>query len=91
MAFPLGYDAATPEQKGAVLRQVIHGYTAVTAAVGVMVWFTLRGLDRGTDNTQSAPSSDFFRQIKAVIKLRVVWLQSTVLVCAYTSYKAFDQ
>ena len=59
--------------------------------MGVLVWFTLRGLDGGTDNTQSAPTSDFFRQIKAVIKLRVVWLQSTVLVCAYTSYKAFDQ
>jgi len=91
VAFPLGYDAATLEQKGAALRQVIYGYTAVTAAVGVLVWFTLRGLDGGTDNTQSAPISKFFCQLKAVIKLRVVWLQSTVLVCAYTSYKAFDQ
>ena len=91
VAFPLGYDAATVEQKGAVLRQVIYGYTAVTAAVGALVWFTLRGLDGGASDTQSAPSGDFFRQIKAVIKLRVVWLQSTVLVCAYTCYKAFDQ
>jgi nitrate/nitrite transporter NarK len=90
-AFPLGYDAATLDQKGAVLQQVIYGYTAVTAAVGVLVWFTLRGLDAGANDTQSASSGDFFRQIKAVIKLRVVWLQTTVLVCAYTSYKAFDQ
>ena len=91
VAFPLGYDAATLEQKGAELRQVIYGCAAVTAAVGVLVWFTLCGLDGGTDNTESAPTSDFFRHIKAVIKLRVVWLQSTMLVCAYTSYKAFDQ
>ena len=91
VAFPLGYDAATLEQKGAVLQQVIYGYTVVTAAVGVLVWFTLRGLDGETDDTQSASTADFFRQIKAVIKLRVVWLQTTVLVCAYTSYKAFDQ
>ena len=49
VAFPLGYDAATLDQKGAVLRQVIYGYTAVTAAVGVLVWFTLRGLDGGAE------------------------------------------
>ncbi len=96
VAFPLGYEAATLEQKGAVLRQVIYGYTAVTAAVGVLVWFTLRGLDGGASDTQSASTGDFFRQIKfrqikAVIKLRVVWLQATGLVCAYTCYKAFDQ
>ncbi len=91
VAFPLGYDAATLEQKGAALRQVIYGYTAVTAAVGVLVWFMLRGLDGGTQDTHSAKIGDFFRQIGVVIKIRAVWLQSTVLVCAYTSYKAFDQ
>jgi len=91
VAFPLGYDAASLTQKGAVLRQVIYGYTAVTAAVGVLVWFTLRGLDGAASDSHSPPPGDFFRQIKSVIKLRVVWLQATVLVCAYTSYKAFDQ
>ena len=91
VAFPLGYDAATLPQKAEVLRQVIYGYTAVTAAVGCVVWFTLRGLDGEQTGEQSAPISHFFRQIKHVIRLRVVWLQSTVLICAYTSYKAFDQ
>ena len=91
VAFPLGYDAASLPQKAEVLRQVIYGYTAVTAAVGFVVWFTLRGLDGEQTGEQSAPISHFFRQIKHVIRLRVVWLQSTVLICAYTSYKAFDQ
>ena len=62
--------------------QVIYGYTAVTAAVGFVVWFTLRGLDGEQTGEQSAPISHFFRQIKHVIRLRVVWLQSTVLICA---------
>jgi nitrate/nitrite transporter NarK len=74
-----------------VLRLVIYGYTAVTALVGVLVWFTLRGLDGSAKDAPSTASGHFFRQIKAVLKLRVVWLQSTILVCAYTSYKAFDQ
>ena len=69
VAFPLGYDAATLEQKGAVLRQVIYGYTAVTAAVGVLVWFTLRGsmaaamrhktLRSATSFARSAQSSSY--------------------------------
>ena len=91
IAFPLGYDAATLDQKAAVLREVIYGYTGVTAAVGVLVWFTLRGLDDTQADAQSLTMSEFFDQIKSVIQLKVVWLQATVLVCAYTSYKAFDQ
>ena len=90
-AFPLGYDAATLAQKGDVLRQVIYGYTAVTAAVGVMVWFTLKGLSDPSQHSGSLSPGQFFRQVKSVLRLKVVWLQTTVLVCAYTSYKAFDQ
>ncbi|MEK9921084.1 MAG: MFS transporter [Luminiphilus sp.] len=90
-AFPLGYDEATLLQKGAVLKQVIYGYTAVTMGVGVMVWFTLRGLgERHTDGV-SPSLSQFFGHLKSVIQLKVVWLQTVVVVCAYTSYKAFDQ
>ncbi|MEL0005813.1 MAG: MFS transporter [Luminiphilus sp.] len=90
-AFPLGYDEATLLQKGAVLKQVIYGYTAVTMGIGVMVWFTLRGLgERHTDGV-SPSLSQFFGHLKSVIQLKVVWLQTAVVVCAYTSYKAFDQ
>jgi sugar phosphate permease len=74
-----------------VLRQVIYGYTAVTLAVGVMVWFTLKGLSEASQNSSSLSPGQFFRQVKSVLRLKVVWLQTTVLVCAYTSYKAFDQ
>ena len=91
VAFPLGYDAATLDQKAAVLREVIYGYTGVTAAVGVLVWFTLRGLDDQQAGAQRLTLSEFVAKIKSVIQLKVVWLQATVLVCAYTSYKAFDQ
>ena len=90
-AFPLGYDEATLTHKGAVLKQVIYGYTTVTAAVGVLVWFTLKGFSEGDEKSNQHSHSQFFRQVKSVIQLKVVWLQATVLVCAYTSYKAFDQ
>ena len=90
-AFPLGYDSATLTEKGAILRQVIYGYTAATAAVGVMVWFTLRGIPVETETKHDSGWATALTQFRAVVKLKVVWLQATVLVCAYSSYKAFDQ
>ena len=90
-AFPLGYDSATLTEKGVILRQVIYGYTAATAAVGVMVWFTLRGIPVETEAERDSGWATALAQLRAVIKLKVVWLQATVLVCAYSSYKAFDQ
>ena len=90
-AFPLGYDEASLLQKGAVLKQVIYGYTAVTMGVGVMVWFTLRGLGERHTGGASPSLSQFFGHLKSVVQLKVVWLQTAVVVCAYTSYKAFDQ
>ena len=90
-AFPLGYDNATLTEKGVILRQVIYGYTAATAAVGVMVWFTLRGIAVETKTEHDSGWTTALTQFRAVVKLKVVWLQATVLVCAYSSYKAFDQ
>ena len=90
-AFPLGYDSATLTEKGVILRQVIYGYTIATAAVGVMVWFTLRGIEVETEKQHDSGWATALTQLLAVIKLKVVWLQATVLVCAYSSYKAFDQ
>ena len=90
-AFPLGYDSATLTEKGVILRQVIYGYTAATAAVGVMVWYTLRGIPIETETEHTSGWATALSQFRAVIKLKVVWLQATVLVCAYSSYKAFDQ
>jgi len=90
-AFPLGYDSATLTEKGVILRQVIYGYTAATAAVGVMVWFTLRGIPAETEAEHDSGWATALTQFRGVIKLKVVWLQATVLVCAYSSYKAFDQ
>ena len=91
LAFPLGYDAAAASEKREVLRTVIYGYTAVTAAVGVLVWFTLKGLGDTPADSHPTPVASFWRQIRTVLRLKLMWLQATVVVCAYTSYKAFDQ
>jgi nitrate/nitrite transporter NarK len=86
-AFPDGYDAASVMAKRAALQQIIWGYTAVTALTGLIVWFTLRGLVETTTSAQSPLFGHFWQ----VMRIPAVWLQTIVLVCAYTSYKAFDQ
>ncbi len=87
IAFPDGYDAATMQEKEAALREVIYGYTAVTILTGIVVWFTLRGLPEGSPAGHPPILQNFW----TVIRIPAVWLQTLVIVCAYTSYKAFDQ
>ena len=87
LSFPLGYDAATLTDKRTVLTQVIYGYTTVTALTGLAVWFALKGLS----DTSTSNHNAVFGQIRNVIRMPIVWVHSTIVVCAYTSYLAFDQ
>ena len=90
MAFPAGYESTTLEQKAEILRRVIYGYTSVTALAGLLIWWCLRALP---DNavTNSLPLAQTFKQMAQILRMKTVWLQAIVLLCAYTSYKAFDQ
>ncbi|MFK8030618.1 MAG: nitrate/nitrite transporter [Gammaproteobacteria bacterium] len=91
MAFPDGTADASLEDKKAVLRTIIYGYTAVTAAAGVLVWFVIRG-EQVTDahNKLNESGSNIARNVLFAIKLPAVWLQALIVVCAYVGYKGFD-
>jgi sugar phosphate permease len=86
--------AMTPRRsnkKGLCCEQVIYGYTAVTAAVGVLVWFTLRGLD-GEPGRASASSRDFVRSDQSGDQATCgVACRQRCWLCATPAYKAFDQ
>ena len=92
-AFPEGYGAASFEQKEAALRSIIYIYTGVTAAAGLLVWFVIRDgqpkeeakLDDWEPDTESV-----WAHIGRVFRLRAVWLQALIVVCAYVGYKGFD-
>ena len=85
--FPDGYGSATMDDKRTVLTIVIYGYTAVTALTGFLGWFALRSLQAPPTEARTNVLQNFWR----VFRIRAVWLQTVVLICAYTSYKAFDQ
>jgi nitrate/nitrite transporter NarK len=93
LMFPEGYSAATPEGKRLALSLVIYGYTAVTAATGVYVWFVLSdGHPSGQENLEEwQPETESTREhIMRVLRLPQVWLTSIIVVCAYVGYKGFD-
>ena len=87
LAFPEGYELASTDDKRVALQQIILGYTAVTALTGVLVWFTLRSLPEVSASVHATIFGHFWE----VMRFPAVWLQTIILVCAYTSYKAFDQ
>lgn len=93
LMFPEGYAAASFEDKKQALSLIILGYTAVTAATGVYVWFVLSDghpsgqpeLEEWQPNTESTRA-----HIIRVLRLPSVWLTSIIVLCAYVGYKGFD-
>ncbi len=94
LAFPDGTEFATLEQKKDVLRTIIYGYTAVTVAAGVLVWFAVGESDVQATHQTTALSTRsharFAQDVLYAIKIPAVWLQAIIVVCAYVGYKGFD-
>lgn len=88
--FPDGYAGAAFEDKQGALRQVIYGYTAVTALTGVFIWFAIPEIQprKPDDKRDSAPF--LVTHIIEVLRIPAVWLQAIVVICAYVAYKGFD-
>jgi nitrate/nitrite transporter NarK len=93
LAFPEGYGAASFEDKRQALRLVILGYTAATAATGVLVWYTISDghpssepdLEEWKPHTESV-----WVHIVRVLRIPAVWLQAIIILCAYVGYKGYD-
>jgi sugar phosphate permease len=92
-AFPDGYAAANIEDKREALRIVIYGYTAVTAATGVFIWFVISdGHPSGEPELAEwkPHTENVFEHIFRVLRIPAVWLQALIVLCAYVGYKGAD-
>ena len=93
LSFPEGYATASEADKTQALRSIILAYSGVTAAAGVLVWFVItdghpRGepeLDEWEPETESTSE-----HVIRVLSIPAVWLQALIILCAYVSYKGFD-
>lgn len=93
LAFPEGYGSASFEQKTEALRLVILGYTAVTAAAGVLVWFVIRdghAKDEPGLEDWRPERENVWTHVGRVFRIPAVWLQALIVFCAYVGYKGFD-
>lgn len=72
-------------QRRYALQVIILFYSAMTALAAVLVWLLLPETD--DHNTKTAKP---LPGMKYVLRQRVVWLQSAIVVCAYCAYKGLD-
>lgn len=78
----------TPEVTREAFRQVILTCSGLVAGIGVLVWLFLKmGPEREAESTME---SIRFTQLKAVLRLRSVWLLMLMILCAYMGYKITD-
>ncbi len=75
----------TPTQRAEALRNVIFVYTAATALAGALCWFFVP--ERPSRFEGHLP---VLRNLRKVLRLRSVWLQALIVVCAYVGYKGVD-
>jgi nitrate/nitrite transporter NarK len=93
LLFPDGYGSATFEEKKEALRAVILGYTYVTAAIGVFVWYTIPeggSVDETETELWNPDQENVWLHIMRVLRMPAVWLQAVIVMCAYVGYKGFD-
>ncbi len=91
--FPDGIASASFGDKREALRLIIYGYTVVTMTAGVFAWFSLANPLPGKqrDLEEWKPSSEnACAHILQVLRMPAVWLISVIVICAYVSYKGFD-
>jgi nitrate/nitrite transporter NarK len=91
--FPEGYAAASFDDKREALRMVIHGYTLVTFAAGIFVWFALSDDNPSAERELEhwdAERESVWTHIAQVLRLPAVWMTAVIVVCAYVAYKGFD-
>jgi len=85
-SLPAEADFATADERLAALKSVIHFYTALTFAAGLLCWFAIPDRDGQRRPTRVGTLSG----IAEVLHAPRVWAQALVVVCAYCGYKGLD-
>lgn len=84
-ALPTDVAQATLAQRSAALALIIWIYTGLVIAVAVLVWFCIPESDA---NPRSGSHwKPAWARIRGVVGMQGVWLQATIVVCAYVGYK----
>jgi len=78
----------TNQDRREALRSVILFYSAVTLGAALLTWFFVKepGDSTGFSERRAFP----WERIRSVFRMRAVWLQAIIVICAYVGYKGVD-
>ena len=81
-------ESLTQAERMGAIREVILFYTSVTFFAGLLTWFFVK--EPAALPEQSKRAAFSAEQMRKVLRLRTVWLQALVVICAYVGYKGID-
>lgn len=86
MALPIELDNATDAQRIYAMQQLVYFYVAMTLVAAALVWMIIPDDDIDEERPKD------FKPIRLphLFTQSTVWLQATVLICAYCGYKGLD-
>ena len=85
---PADAGSATLEQRAAALQQIIWIFTGMVSGVAVMVWFAVPETEPVRHS--GARRKFTMEAVRGVLGMPAVWLQATIVVCAYVGFKSTD-
>lgn len=77
-------ESATAVERARALRGVIYSYTLATILAAALCWRFV------PDGRSAAASESATSHLRTVLRMRTVWLQAVIIVCAYVAYKGVD-
>ena len=87
-ALPTDVASATLEQRADALAQIIWIFTGLIVGVAALVWFSLPEIE---PDRHSGPKRKLTLEgVRGALRMPAVWLQATIVVCAYVGYKSTD-
>lgn len=86
MALPIELDNATDVQRIHAMQQLVYFYVAMTLVAAALVWIIIPDKDFDREHLKNRKS---FR-LPHLFSQSTIWLQATVLICAYCGYKGLD-
>ncbi len=71
------------------IRYVIYFYTLATTLAAVLIWLVLPDISQSNGVREDQTASPVVR-VKHALCSKVIWLQATIVVCAYCGFKGAD-
>ena len=85
---PAGAASTALGQRAAALTLIIWMFSGLLLAIAVLVWFFVP--ENATAGGSGGERKLTFEGVRSVLHMPALWLQATIVICAYAGYKSLD-